>query len=147
MGASTWRYVAAWTGSLESSLRALQQQDFDEPDSFFRAELAESGLPAPATLEDLWYSGHYDEFMEGLGTHSILDTPHMGKEIVQLTSAETLSAFGVDKPTREDWERASRRPGGLFLDDYLDHRGTGRCVVLYRDGLPHEVLFWGLSGD
>jgi hypothetical protein len=111
MGASAWRYVAEWTGSLESSLRAVQQQDFDEPDSFFRAELAKSGLPAPAPLEDLWYDADYDEFMGALGTHSILDTPHMGEDVMQLTAAETQSAFGVARPTREriGTEPCSRR--------------------------------------
>jgi hypothetical protein len=33
------------------------------------------------------------------------------------------------------------------LATLLGKRWTGRSLVIYKDGTPAEVFFWGLSGD
>jgi len=144
MGASGWDYVTTYRGDLASSLAALHVGLFDGGESYFREELDEWGLPQPATLEELW-SEDYGEFMGENGTHSILDIPTMDG-ITPLSTKEVTQAFGTDRPTHTDWDRvAGKSADGVW--HLVGERWTGRCVLLFKDGLPDEVAFWGASGD
>lgn len=143
MGASGWDYVTEYKGDLTASLAALHASVFVS-ETYFREELVDWELPVPASLEELW-TEPYGEFMGENGTHSILDLPSM-EEISPLRPGETAQTFGTDRPTRADWERVARgRAEGVW--HLLGERWTGRCVLLYRDGEPDEVAFWGFSGD
>jgi len=56
-----------------------------------------------------------------------------------LTSASAIrEAFGSDRPTRADFDG---------VDVEYAPRWSGHCTVLYMDGIPDEIAFWGLSGD
>jgi hypothetical protein len=52
--------------------------------------------------------------------------------------------LGCDHPTAEEFEAACDRHDRLGVTKF---RWTGRYTVLYRDGEPHELAFWGMSGD
>ncbi|MEV6526319.1 hypothetical protein AB0M43_30705 [Longispora sp. NPDC051575] len=139
--------MTEYRGDIPSSLGALHQELFDNGDSWFRAQLTRWELPQPTTLEELWGSEVYHEFMGTNGTHSILDVPGLGPDGISPLDAETIvRVFGTDQPTRADWDRVAGKyangVGGLLGD-----RWTGRCVVLSKDGEPSEVAFWGFSGD
>lgn len=48
--------------------------------------------------------------------------------------------FGHDQPTNDDFERFTKEPWEI-------DRWEGRGTVLYQDGQPHGLAFWGISGD
>jgi len=101
-------------------------------------------MPQPATLDELW-GEPYGEFMGNNGTHSILDIPTM-EDIAPLSNDEVVETFKTDRPTRADWDREA----GQFargVAHLLGERWTGRCVLLFKNGEPDEVAFWGFSGD
>jgi len=62
-----------------------------------------------------------------------------------LTSAELEQVFGTQEPSAADFDRVNGQSGPL--GDLTDGRWTGRCVVIYREGIPDEISFWGFSGD
>ncbi|MGW4487937.1 hypothetical protein ACWEOE_29330 [Amycolatopsis sp. NPDC004368] len=59
-----------------------------------------------------------------------------------LSSTELADVFGTQQPTTADFDRSSSS-----LDALLGDRWTGRSLVIYQDGTPTEVCFWGFSGD
>ncbi|MBG6136256.1 hypothetical protein [Longispora fulva] len=139
--------MTAYRGDIGSSLAALHQKMFDGGEPWFRTELDRWKLPQPATLAELWGSEVYHEFLGTNGTHSILDVPSIGQDGISPVDAETvMRVFGADQPTRADWDRvAGEHARGV--QGLLGDRWTGRCVVLFQDGEPVEVAFWGFSGD
>lgn len=48
------------------------------------------------------------------------------------------------RPDRGDWDRFRQDP---LSGEYVAERGTGRAMVLWKDGTPSEIGFWGYSGD
>ncbi|MFE9809924.1 hypothetical protein [Streptomyces sp. NPDC005548] len=55
---------------------------------------------------------------------------------------EEIRAFAPDgRPTVEGWE-AALDDEGLFPD-----RAQGRCTVLYTDGEPTHIGYWGVTAD
>ncbi|ACU70529.1 hypothetical protein Caci_1608 [Catenulispora acidiphila DSM 44928] len=67
------------------------------------------------------------------------------RDLLQVSEAEIVAAFGHDKPTRAEFERLSDATYSPLLED--DGRGRGRCLVLFQGGVPEAVVFWGHSGD
>jgi hypothetical protein len=88
------------------------------------------------------------------GTHSIIDVLNVvpagftGEEfgtIRPLSEAECAELFGATQPSRADYTPLA---GSERLHEYVTGgRGTGRAVVLWADGTPAEIAFWGYSGD
>jgi hypothetical protein len=140
MGASSWYYIVPYQPDLQAALTELQSKVFREDDYIWYDD-----DERPSTISELWHS----EWMMS-GTHSILDVDRiLGDENLPLgairpcTAEERRQFFGTETPTRADFDHA--------LDDIEfvaePERWTGRCVVLLRDGTPHEIAFWGNSGD
>lgn len=143
MGASGWGHITEYRGDIEASLAALQQTEFENPDSPWRRELALWEVPMPATLDEL-FSEPYEEFHEGFGTHSIIDVDF--EDFEPLDAVDLVDAFGSERPDRPTFERvAGERFGNLGV--HVPERGCGCYVVLYQGGTPAEVAFWGFSGD
>ncbi|NUP47871.1 MAG: hypothetical protein HOW97_11250 [Catenulispora sp.] len=141
MGASSWSYREKYRGDIASTLEALRSEVFEQ--SPYRAD--------GDTLEDVWGD---EEFMGTIGTHSILDiyrlvapeTPRgclcYHNNMRPLTEDELMAAFECPRPTLATFreaEEAGRLPH--------DGRWNGCCVVIYKNGQPDEVAFWGISGD
>ena len=59
-----------------------------------------------------------------------------------LTEQEVLAWAPGGKPTHAQWVEADQ--AGLLP---YPGRGCGRCTVLYRDDLPVEVAYWGVTAD
>lgn len=111
-----------------------------------------SASQGPATFEQFWSSDKASH-PEG-GTHSILDVSiiaqpeqlkgdvaaYARREIYPLSVEEMRAVFGTAEPTRAHFERSHQ-----LLPHEID-RDSGRCVVLYREGEPDELAFWGSSG-
>lgn len=124
-----------------------------------------SGWPEesrPGDIAELWSGDEDDEgtwagFMATQGTHSIVDIQVLvaaetridelppASTMRPVPAAEIVEVLGHDKPTRAEFERLSDTTHSPLLED--DGRWTGRCLVLYEDGVPGSVAFWGCSGD
>ena len=62
-----------------------------------------------------------------------------------LSAKEYADLFGTSQPGRADYERLA---GTETLHDYvIGGRWTGRAAVLWDNGTPAEIVFWGYSGD
>lgn len=155
MGASGWDYRVPYDGSVEQTYAALLTQVLTSGDYLWPWEYAgQEGPPRPSALAGLDEAKDTDLFWD-VGTHSILDTYQVidGDEdefgsIRALTARERHDLFGSEQPSAADLDRVHRR-GDVDspLEGVLGDRWTGRSVVLYRDGVPDEVYFWGCSGD
>ncbi|MFJ6571428.1 hypothetical protein ACIQNU_28850 [Streptomyces sp. NPDC091292] len=113
-----------------------------------------------------------EEFMGEEGTHSILDVRRMVETsnppqehdeadyftLRPLPADRLVDHFGTDRPTVRQYEDAmarsfeamrTRRPGDEDSTLLGEHRvrWTGFYVVLYADGRPTHVGFFGSSGD
>lgn len=89
------------------------------------------------------------ELSEETGTHSILDVSAVAEQpapgfVASLSRSEIIDAFGNERPTRLDVERAAGTLDGISL---RRGRWTGSYVVLYQRDVPTEIFFFGRSGD
>src|SRR5689334_4075171 len=142
MGASGWDYLVPYQAA-DQAFAALQRKVLAERD------FLDPGYEL-TSLADLAEAKEDEEFWEA-GTHSILDMDTVtGTEVPDrvgliraLTTAEVRALFGTDTPTRADFQRQGDGHGPM--PDFP--RWSGRYTVLYRDGQPHELAFWGYSGD
>jgi hypothetical protein len=127
----------------------MQLSEFDRILPFLRPELERRGKVPPETLRELREGQAYREFLDNVGTHSVIDVADVGPggDMIPLEDHEILVLFGTEKPTREDWENARGGHLGWTIDEVVLERWTGRCVVLFKDDEPDEVAFWGISGD
>ena len=161
MGASGWDYLAPYAGSVEATLIAVQEQvlmsgdyiwpwDEIDPDDYLdEVEV----VPRPSSLAELAAAKEIAEFWDE-GTHTILDIDRVyaaGDDpdgaIFPLTPAELNRVFGTSsRPQPTSTACTSRGPGGP-LGGLTGGRWSGRSMVIYKDGTPAEVCFWGFSGD
>jgi hypothetical protein len=150
MGASGWEYVVEYKADMAEALDNLRRSVFAQGEYLSPSEL---GLPEPASVDDL-VTEPYWEFMGTSGTHSILDvlsvTPadDVGQDygtIRPLTGIEYRDLFGTPEPGHDDFTRV--RDSGRLGDCVHAGRGTGRAAVLWAEGAPAEIAFWGYSGD
>lgn len=144
MGASGWNYVRDYAGDPAASLAALHAEEFAVEGSYFRQTLEDWGIPQPSALAELW-GEDYGEFMGTNGTHSILDIPSI-RYLKPLTAEEAAQVFGVERPTRADWDEAVKQHRDR-LWQVVGERWTGRYALLFQDGEASEIAFWGYSGD
>ena len=150
VGASGWEYMVPYQSDMAEALASLRRLVFAEGSYVNPSEL---GLRAPATVDELEQEPYW-EFMGTSGTHSILDVlsvvPADDDEqeyatIRPLTDREYRELWGNPQPTRDDFGRVSN---SAQLHEYVDAgRNTGRAAVLWADGSPSEIAFWGYSGD
>jgi hypothetical protein len=114
------------------------------------------GVPRPSSLAGLNAVKEETEEFWDEGTHSILDIERVATAeddgnpfgtIHPLTPAELAEVFGTSQPSAADFDRVHQPGAGGRLLDLRVERWTGRSVVIYKDGVPAEVFFWGFSGD
>lgn len=160
MGASRWEYVTPYRGSVEATLEALHDEVFQE--------LYGDG-ERYASREELDADG---EFMGEEGTHSILDVSLLVQTTARpreseltdyftvrpLPDTRLVRHFGTERPTVKQYEdvlaqaheitrtRSFLEPDTTVLGEN-PMRWTGTYVVLYTDGEPSHVGFFGSSGD
>jgi hypothetical protein len=152
VGASGWEYVVSYQQDLGAALDMLRREVFAAGD--FVKPSSEFDLPDPASVDDLTEQEQYWEFMGESGTHSIIDVLSVipadstGEDfgmIRPLSDTDNAALFGTARPGRADYERLA---GTERLHDYVTGgRWTGRAAVLWENGAPAEIAFWGYSGD
>jgi hypothetical protein len=96
----------------------------------------------------------YREYLGTSGTGSIIEFRTVvpasfdGEafyKIRVLSDAECVELFGVTQPARADFEPLAVNESERLHDYVAGGRGHGRCVVLWADGAPAEIVFWGCS--
>jgi hypothetical protein len=140
LGASDWHYVVGYQDDVSAAFTALQETVLAEGNYY-------QGSKTYASMSDLLAAKHTDEFW-GEGTHSILDMMEIvgpdGKDetatVRMLRDDEVQAHFGTNRPTTADYER-------FLATDWYTNRWESRATVLYKDGQPAELAFWGISGD
>jgi hypothetical protein len=164
VGASGWDYRVPYAGSVEATLIAAQEQalasgEYIWPwESFDPEDFDEDfeNIPRPSSLAELGVAKESQEFWDE-GTHSILDIAGVIAAnaadddkfsiISPLSLAELNQVFGTAQPGADDFDRVYEPGPGGPLATLLGSMWTGRSMVIYKDGTPAEVFFWGFSGD
>ncbi|WP_326564968.1 hypothetical protein VSH64_24285 [Amycolatopsis rhabdoformis] len=155
MGASGWHYRAPYAGSVKATHKFVQAQllssgDYVWPWEDFDPEYV-TPVPRPRSLPDLNAAKDSENFWD-CGTHSILDTHEISESdgvgtIRPLSTTELTTVFGTPQPSAADFDRVFQPGPSGPLADLMGERWTGRSLVLYHNGTPTEVFFWGFSGD
>jgi len=173
MGMSGWTYRVPFDEDAGRAFTALQQRELADGHYHWKEEPTADELadilarfpeweqfrvpapPRPTSLEHLAQLKDDEEYdFWAWGTHSILDMDRVEPANAEadldgglrlLSAREVRKLLGGDHPSAEDFEAAYHRHGsGMGV---AHSRWTGRYTVLYRDGEPHELAFWGFSGD
>ncbi|MCO5970224.1 hypothetical protein [Actinoallomurus soli] len=130
------------------ALRKAQAEAFRKGEYYWAYD-GRGGFPErrrPKSVDQLWE----DPVIQELMTHSVLDMNGVspaGEEpdILQaapLSPEVTREVFGSERPTRADYDRAADAKW-----DVIEDRGYGCYVVLYREDMPDEIAFFGVTGD
>lgn len=150
MGASGWQYVeeipAGERVSIRAALRRLRERVLASGDFYYSEN--EWRVPRPTTMAELEAIRRTEEFWE-VGSHSILDVDRVISRysedrdgtVRQLTRREAKALFATTKP---DLRRFAEVQDERWA---TGRRWSGRCQVLFEDGRPTAVGFWGFSGD
>ncbi|MFD0278834.1 hypothetical protein ACFVHB_33670 [Kitasatospora sp. NPDC127111] len=139
MGGNQWAGTGPYREDLTAAFRQAQAEELAKDDH---------GFPGRDIVE-LWEDEAWQEYVLTGGTCTVLDfyalvdagSADGFATVKPLTEAEVRSWAPDGRPTHEQWEAA--------LGELLDPvgRGHGRCTVLYRDGEPAEVGYWGCTAD
>ena len=137
MGGDCWSKRGPYEKDLAVAFRRAQDRELAADDH---------GFPG-RSITELWEDEGWQEYILTGGTCTVLDfclfaDAEDGDSFAMmrpLTEAEVRSWAPGGRPTRAQWEAVSDRE--LFAFD----RGVGRCTVLYRDGEPAEIVYWGIT--
>jgi len=167
MGSHPYFYFTEYQPDINSALQALRQQEFEAGRYSPNMLMLLFSFPPNAQSVSLGAShASIDEALEAsdaCGTGSILDIQKISEASEFLASwalsaDETLSLFGMKKPTRqmvediilaegelEHWEDA----GYDIEDEFWETigRGMSRYIIVYEQEQPSEIFFIGYSVD
>lgn len=140
MGGNEWTGIGPYEKDLAVAFRQAQEQELAKDDQGFTGQ----------SIVDLWEDDDWREYILTGGTGTVLDFYALidaaaGDEFAMmrpLTEDEVRSWIPEGRPTHEQWDAALRTDDLSFPG-----RGTGRCTVLYRDGEPAEIGYWGCTAD
>lgn len=141
MGGNEWVTTGPYLDDLAEAFRRAQQGELAAEDY---------GFPG-RTAAELWQDSDWVEYVFTGGTGSTLDFHEFsdregdqddGGRMRLLTDGEVRAWAPNGTPTHAEWRDAlaSRR-----LD--FPRRACGNCTVLYRDGEPAEIGYWGCTAD
>ncbi|MFD8544251.1 hypothetical protein [Streptomyces sp. NPDC059649] len=143
MGGNAWWQTGPYQHDLATAFRQAQAAELEQSDHGFEGR-------AGRTIEELWTDPHWHEYIFTGGTGSVLDFPFMidaadtddGPFMRPLTDHEVRAWAPSGQPTHAEWVDAlscERLP--------YPRRGRGNCTVLYRNGRPTEIGYWGVTAD
>ncbi|MER6275678.1 hypothetical protein [Streptomyces sp. 900105245] len=139
MGGNCWTDTGPYQEDLAAAFRRAQAEELAADDH---------GFGAGRTAEELWRDPDWQEYILTGGTGSVLDFPLMtdaadpddGPFLRPLTEAEIRAFAPGGRPTLAEWD-AALDDGRLDFPD----RARGRCTVLYTDGEPTGIGYWGCT--
>lgn len=140
MGGNAWTHTGPYQRDLAAAFRQEQEDELARDNHGFEGR----------SVEELWHDPEWQEYIFTGGTGSVLDLPLMieaadnddGPFMRPLTDEEVRAWAPHGQPTYEEWDAA--------LDsEQLDFpgRARGNCTVLYRDGRPAQIAYWGVTAD
>ncbi|MBF9070392.1 hypothetical protein [Streptacidiphilus fuscans] len=142
MGGSTWWATGPYQEDLAAAFQQAQERELrsrDLPDS------------ADLTVAELWQDEDWREYVFTGGTASVLDfyafttdpDARDGVGVMRLlTDQQARGSFSGGRPDFAAWNDA------LLADNLpFPPRACGNCTVLYRDGQPAEIGYWGVTAD
>jgi hypothetical protein len=140
MGGNGWWQTGPYEPDLAVAFRRAQELELAEDDHGF------TGM----TVEELWRDESWMEYVLTGGTGTVLDQAVLteatdseeGPFVRPLTDREIRAWVPGGRPTEAEWEDALDS-GRLEFPD----RALARCTVLYRDGVPDAVGYWGVTAD
>ncbi|MEU6574966.1 hypothetical protein [Streptomyces sp. NPDC046805] len=140
MGGNAWTHTGPYQQDLAAAFRQAQDEQLAKDDH---------GFPG-RTREELWRDPAWHEYIFTGGTGTVLDQPDLieatatedGPFMRPLTEDEVRAWAPDGRPTHADWDAA-------LHSDRLDFpgRAQGRCTVLYTDGEPTHIGYWGVTAD
>lgn len=140
MGGNAWWQTGPYQDNLTAAFRQAQEQELAKDNHGFEGR----------TIEELWQDEEWTEYILTGGTGTVLDLIHIvdptdtewGPFIRPLTDGEVRPWAPSGRPTHAEWVNAletERLP--------YPGRACGNCTVLYRDGQPTEIGYWGVTAD
>ncbi|MFJ6931088.1 hypothetical protein ACIQUP_27770 [Streptomyces nigra] len=140
MGGNAWTHTGPYQRDLAAAFRQEQEDELARDNHGFEGR----------SVVELWRDPDWHEYIFTGGTGSVLDFPLMieaadtddGPFMRPLTDEEVRAWAPHGRPTYEEWDAA--------LDsEQLDFpgRAQGNCTVLYRDGRPAQIAYWGVTAD
>ncbi|MFJ9578369.1 hypothetical protein ACIRQF_18620 [Streptomyces sp. NPDC101191] len=140
MGGNAWMQTGPYQPDLAAAFRQAQEESLAADDHGFEGR----------SVEDLWRDEDWHEYVFTGGTASVLDFPAMidatddddGPFMRPLTDGEIRAWSPGGHPTQEEWDRALDTGRLTF-----PNRAQGNCTVLYRDGRPALIGYWGMTAD
>ena len=146
MGGEPWKIVSPWCSEIERVLHSTRERVFREG-SYRQLRRPFTSLDAL----DAFFMEPSDEDLESGdafgGTESILDIRAVGTErepgcTAPLSTQDVSRIFGTETPSAADL--TPQREAAIYN---LLTRGDSYYVVLYANGNPAEVAFYGYSWD
>jgi hypothetical protein len=139
MGGDGWSRTGPYQQDLAAAFRQAQERELAGNDEF-----------AGQTIEQLWQDEEWVEYILTGGTGTVLDQVRLvdptrrddGPFMRPLTDEEIRAWCPGARPTHDQW-LAALASGALPFPG----RAAGNCVVLYRDGEPELVGYWGTTAD
>ncbi|QMU73107.1 hypothetical protein [Streptacidiphilus sp. P02-A3a] len=141
MGGNGWADTGPYQQDLAAAFRQAQDRELAGDDHGF----------AGRTVVELWEDPEWHEYIFTGGTGSVLDFFEFragegeqdgGGTMRLLADAEVRVWAPGGQPTHAEWQDALHS-GKLFALG----RACGNCTVLYRDGRPSEIGYWGITAD
>ncbi|MEU7027039.1 hypothetical protein AB0A60_10175 [Streptomyces sp. NPDC046275] len=140
MGGNAWTQTGPYQPDLAAAFRQAQEASLAEDDHGFGGR----------AIEELWRDPDWHEYIFTGGTCTVLDFPDMidptdrsdGPFMRPLTDTEVRAWSPSGQPTYEEWNEALDT-GRLDFPD----RAQGNCTVLYHDGRPTLIGYWGVTAD
>jgi hypothetical protein len=146
MGGHPWFYYVLYQPDIDKALQDLKQTEFAAGrynpvirfPEFPIGPVSPSPGPRHSSIKAALRASMED------GTRSILDMNSVSESVdycvvCPLPQSELLRLYGTTQPTREMVKEMQ------FLKDA--ERGQGMYIILYKDGMPSEILFAGCSFD
>jgi hypothetical protein len=146
MGAHLYSYIVKHQPDVNAALQELREREF-------RAGRYNPVVPfpAPVGVDSPAPGAQHRTIREAVraagadGTRSILDLERVSEvpgfgALARLPDEVLLQLYGTTRPTRKMVEQSP-------VSEYIERRGEGIYIVLYRDGQPDELFFAGYSCD
>jgi hypothetical protein len=140
MGGDAWSHTGPYQADLRAAFRQAQTEELAKDHHGFEGR----------SIEELWRDPEWHEYIYTGGTGTVLDFSLMveaadgdsGPFMRPLTDREIHAWIPHGRPTFEEWDEALDADRLAFPD-----RAQGNCTVLYREGRPAQVGYWGVTAD